>query len=244
MNDFFELQKKIKYIKKLGWIKCNNNYYNVAGITFEKLIGKEIENFPIPDYNGIEIKTKCKNSRSRISLFSATPDSFLFENKRLVALYGYPDKQLPKYNVLNNSVSSKTLTYIGNNRNLGIEVDWNNKKVILNVYRGQLEIIDNLTSWSFELIEEKVNLKLKKLCYVTADKLNYKNNTYVKYISDYYYNIKDINTFFKLIEDGTIWVTFKLGIFKTGRKIGMLHDHGTSFEIYQKDLEKLYNKIP
>ena len=60
MNDFFELQKKIKYIKKLGWIKCNNNYSNVAGITFEKLIGKEIENFPIPDYNGIEIKTKCK----------------------------------------------------------------------------------------------------------------------------------------------------------------------------------------
>ena len=42
MNDFFELQKKIKYIKKLGWIKCNNNYSNVAGITFEKLIGKEI----------------------------------------------------------------------------------------------------------------------------------------------------------------------------------------------------------
>lgn len=243
MNDFYELKNKTAAIKKLGWIKCNNNYTNAAGLTFERLLGKEIENFPIPDYNSIEIKTKCKSSKSKITLFSATPDSFLFENKRLVKLYGYPDKQLPQYNVLNNSVSSKTLTYIGNNHNLGLEVDWNNRKVVLNVYRGQFQIIDNLTSWSFELIEEKINLKIRKLCYVTADKLIYKNNTYVKYIDDFYYKMKENKVFFELIEDGVIWITFKLGVFKSGKKLGMLHDHGTSFEIYEKDIEKLYNKL-
>ncbi len=243
MNEFIELRNKIKVIKNMGWIKCNNNYTNVAGITFERLIGKEIENFPIPDYKDIEIKTKCRSSKSRITLFSATPDSFLFENKRLVALYGYPDKQLPQYNVLNNSVSSKTLTYIGNNHNLGIEVDWKGKKVVLNVYKGQFQVIDNLTAWSFELIEEKINLKLKKLCYVTADKVNYKNDTYVRYLNDHYYKIKGTETFIKLIENGTIWITFKLGVFKSGRKLGMLHDHGTSFEIFEDDIEKLYDKV-
>ncbi len=243
MDNFFKLKNKINEIKKLGWIKCENSYSNIAGIKFEKLLGKEIENFPIPDFNGIEIKTKCKSSKSKITLFSATPDSFLFENKRIVELYGYPDKQLPQYKVLNNHVSSKTLTYIGNNHNLGIEVDWENRKVILNVYYGQLQLIDNLTSWSFDLIEEKINLKLKKLCYVKADKINYKNNTYVKYSNDSYYKMKSIKTFFELIENGNIWITFKLGVFKSGKKIGKLHDHGTSFEIYEKDLELLYDKI-
>ncbi len=242
-KSFYELKEKVDKIKKMGWIKCENSYSNIAGIKFEKLLGKEIENFPIPDYDDIEIKTKCKSSKSKITLFSATPDSFLFENKRLVKLYGYPDKQLPQYKVLNNHVSSKTLTYIGNNHNLGIEVDWEKKLVILNVYRGQLQLIDNLTSWSFELIEEKINLKLKKLCYITVDKINYKNSTYVRYSEDSYYNIKNINKFFELIENGKIWITFKLGVFKSGKKKGMLHDHGTSFEIYEEDLELLYDKI-
>lgn len=243
MDNFFDLHMKLVAIRNLGWIKCDNNNINVAGITLERLIGKETENFPIADYKGIEIKTRLKNGRSRITLFSSVPDSFLFENKRLVNLYGYPDKDFPQFKVINCTVYSNSLTYIGNNHYLGLYVDRVKKKVFLNVFRGPFQLIDNTSSWSFDLLEEKINLKLKYLCYVNFEKLWYKNNLYVKYLADQYYILKDITTFLNLIEKGKIGICIRLGIYKSGKKFGQLHDHGTGFDILENDLSLLFNEF-
>lgn len=243
MNIMIELHTKIDKIKKMGWIKCKNNNINIAGLTFENLLGKENENFPIADYNGIEIKTRRKNSYSRITLFSSVPDSFLFENKRLVELYGYPDKTLPQFKVINCIVQCNTLTYISNNHFFGLYVNRKEEKIFLNVYKGPYKLVENTTSWSFELLKEKINLKLKYLCYVNFEKVCYKKDIYVKYISDKYYVLRDFNKFLELIENGKIYICIKLGVYKSGKKFGQLHDHGTSFDIMEENLSLLFQEI-
>ena len=72
-------------IKKMGYVKSKRRGDTGIGYTFEELIDKPEENFPIPDYNSIEIKTCRKSSNKAIHLFSATPDGdFLFPVKRVV----------------------------------------------------------------------------------------------------------------------------------------------------------------
>ena len=49
----------------------------------------------MPDYKGIEIKTKKGYSKSKITLFSANPDSmYLYALKGLVETYGVDKKDL------------------------------------------------------------------------------------------------------------------------------------------------------
>ena len=49
--------------------------------------------------------------------------------------------------------------------------------------------------------------------------------------------------FVKLIEQGIIDISFKIGVYKSGPKKGMYYDHGTSFSINIKDINKLYDEI-
>ena len=44
-------------IKNMGYIKTMRKGSTGVGYTFEKLLGKEEDNLPFPDYKGIEIKT-------------------------------------------------------------------------------------------------------------------------------------------------------------------------------------------
>ena len=88
------LYTKFKEIKKLNWIKTKRIGNGGIGYTFETMLGKREENFPIPDYNNIEIKTSRTNSWGKIHLFHATPDGdFLFPIKDILNTLGYPDKE-------------------------------------------------------------------------------------------------------------------------------------------------------
>ena len=83
MKTFFELNKKFNKIKNNGWILSQGNGNGAGGITFEKLLNIQTNNFEIPDFKDIELKVKYSNKEKYISLFNATPDSFLYEIKRI-----------------------------------------------------------------------------------------------------------------------------------------------------------------
>ena len=53
--------------------------------------------------------------------------------------------------------------------------------------------------------------------------------------------MKEFNTFINLLYDGTISINIKIGIYKDGPRVGQTHDHGTSFEIFLSDFEKLFD---
>ncbi len=51
-----ELKQEFEIIKNIGWIKEKRKSNGSCGYTFETLLKKEEDYFPVPDYNDIEIK--------------------------------------------------------------------------------------------------------------------------------------------------------------------------------------------
>ena len=71
---FEELKTKFEKIQNMGWIKSCCKGLGGIGNTLEELIGVNRNDFEIPDYFGIEIKTKRAYSISHTCLFSCVPD--------------------------------------------------------------------------------------------------------------------------------------------------------------------------
>ena len=112
-----------------------------------------------------------------------------------------------------------------------IVVNSNNKSIDINV------------SWSFQLLYQRLYLKLKKLAYITADTKFIDWNEYFYYYDLRLFKLKDFTTFLNLIESGDIEIRFSIGVFKSGKREGQLHDRGTVFSINEENIAKLFTEI-
>lgn len=242
-SQMIELSEKFLEIKKTGWVKGEKNNYGSAGITFEKLINNNWTNFEIPDYNDIEIKTKSSPKEKYITLFSAIPDSFLFEIKRIVNQYGYPDKQFPQFNIFNMDIYSYKYKKGNSNYYFKLCVNRKEENIVLNVYDSEFKLIDSNTKWSFDVIKEKLLRKLKVLALIEVDKKYINNEIFFKYKTLDFFILKSFNTFIDLIDKGKIRIVFRIGIYKTPDKFGKIYDHGSAFCIKKDDLEMLFQKV-
>lgn len=244
IEEIKELNEKFIEIRKQGWIKTKRNGTSGVGYTFEQLIGKEEENFPIPDYNNIEIKTSRRSSWGKIHLFHATPDGdYLFPIKDILKVLGYPDKDFPQYKVFNYTINAKTFTKIGYNKKVKININRNKQKVYLSAKDKYNQDLNIQISWSFNMLKQRLNLKLKYLAIIKAETKKINNTEYFKYNEIMFYKLKDFNIFINLIEAGIINVTFMIGLYKKGKRFGETHDHGTAFTINEKQIELLYDKL-
>ena len=70
-----KLLKEFYLIKCKGWVKNTGSGTSSAGTTLEHLFGKQEDALPLPDYLGIELKTKLITSKYEIRLFSAVLDN-------------------------------------------------------------------------------------------------------------------------------------------------------------------------
>lgn len=242
-NLFLELNEKFKKIEKMGWIKGNRKNRGSVGIIFEELLGNTFNNFQLPDYQGIEIKTKSSRKEKYITLFSATPDSFLYEIKRIVDTYGYPDTQFPQFNIFNTDINTFKYNKVKSNFFVKLGVDDNDKNIILNIYDQKCNLIDSDSKWSFELLQEKLERKLKYLAFIKVEKKFSHNELYFKYSAIEFYKLKDFETFMSLIKKGIIRIVFRIGIYKNEKKFGQIYDHGSAFCIKVENLEMLFQKV-
>lgn len=243
MDSIKSLNKKFLDIKKQDFVETKRKGTSGIGYTFECLLGKHEENFPIADYEGIEIKTSRKTSWGKIHLFHATPDGdYLFPIKDILNVLGYPDKDFPEYKVFNFSTNAKNYTNIGLYKKIRVCVNRKKEKIYLIAKNKNGENLNLHISWSFEMLKKRIDLKLKYLAIVKADSKKISNVEYFRYNKIKYYKLKSFETFIDLIESGIIDITFMIGIYKSGKRFGQTHDRGTSFTINEKAIELLYDK--
>lgn len=238
------LKKEFERIKNMGYVKATRSGYTGIGKTFEDLLGKKEDSLELLDYHGIEIKTKRGYSNSYTTLFGATPQGKKeFEIKRLRNTYGYPDTVYKSQKLLQNSVQANCSTLIGGRFLFKLVVDYEEQKVFLLITDKNMNFIEKKSYWTFEVLKEKLERKLQYMALVKTWPNTINDEEYYKYYDIDFYKLKSFKEFLKLIEDGTIRVTFKIGIFKKGRRAGEIHDRGTSFEIQEIDMLKLFDKI-
>lgn len=163
------LRKEFERIKAKGYIMGIYNNYSAIGRTFENELALPENAFSVPDYYGIEIKTRRAYSQSAITLFTAVPDGEnLFEIERLKEEYGYPCKKDRNYKVLYIEAYGNKLNYAGIKYQYKIDVDRIQRKVYLSIYNRYDELIERKIYWSFDYLKERLTNKVKFLAIVNA----------------------------------------------------------------------------
>ena len=238
-------KERFNEIRKLGYVKSVNDSRSGIGLTFEHLLGKEEDNFPLPDFmNTIEIKTKLSYSKRPIHLFKLTPQGTdLFATKTVVDKYGYYTQSNKNYKSFNGTIFANKLTRIGLNYYFSIKVCYKEGKLSLLVYDKEKKVIDNTIFWYFDELEKALLRKLQFLALVHVWSTTRNGENYYKYYRYDIYRLSNFYNFLYLVDKGIISVTFSIDTYNREGKYGQIHDHGTSFDISKDDIDKLYYKI-
>ena len=243
-TEFMELYEKFKKVKEMGWVLERRKGFTGIGYTFESLIGKDEDDFPIADYHGIEIKTMNSHTKWGLHLFTLTPDGdYLFPIKRILEQLGCPSKDDKSKKTFYKCVNGKEFSDILFGRKAKLVVNREDEKIDLLVIDHLGEMMDIGVSWSFDWLEERINLKLRYLALVLASSRIIDGKGYFYYYKINFYQYRGFETFISLIEQGIISVTFNIGYYKSGRRMGEIHDGGTYFSIDVNNINLLYDEI-
>lgn len=92
MKGYYSILKKLKAIKKMGYIRTHRVGNTGIGKTLEDLLGINENNIPGPNARMIELKSARKNAASMLTLFTKSPlppkansvllEKFDYESKR------------------------------------------------------------------------------------------------------------------------------------------------------------------
>ena len=239
-----ELDVKLELIKRK---KGLNTFYNGCGrfgLSLEKELGISINDFSVPDINGIEIKTQKINSKYPMSLFNATCDGpDFYELNRLVSRFGACYSKYNNTKVLYIDLSAKEYSYWGRYLKMKLEIDYTKKKIFIVVANANGKLIEKRAYWNFSNLEESLNRKLKYLCYIQNETYYSKNKHQYKLSDVHFCSLKNFDKFISLIESGDIVVNIKYGVYKSGVKKGKSYNHGTSFRIKKDAIFDLFDII-
>lgn len=236
-----ELQKIFTKIKNMEYVKTVRNGSVGVGATFESLIGKNEDSLEIPDFQGIEIKTRRSYSKAYITLFNAVPTGSCFhETKRLRDIYGYPCKKDKYLKKLYADVFCNCMTKVGLWYYFQLSIDIEMQRLILLIYNYKKELIDDSTYWDFDILKEKLERKLQVLAVVKAWPNWINSVEYFKYYTMNIYLLKSFDDFIQAFRDGYIKLSLKIGSYDSPEKYGMVKEHGVSFTIREEDLLEVF----
>ncbi len=227
--DLKTLKKKLRQIKKMGFIKTHRRGDTGIGKTLEDLLGIKENNIPLPDIGEVaELKSYRKNAKSMMTLFTLEPlpkggdrDRLLLDN------FGYSkrDNQRPKE--LHSTLSCKRY----NNQNLRLSVE--KDKIRVKGKGKRLNIF-----WDMESLRNKFNEKLPALVYVLADTKIVDGVEYFHSNEAYLLEDFDFELFKKRVKADDIVVDFRMYY----RPNGSVRNHGTGFRVKINKLDDCFSK--
>lgn len=238
--------KEFEKIKNLEMTKSLRKGTTGIGYTFESLLGKKEDNNYLPDFKGIEIKTKLGYTKAPLTLFCLVPQKPNdYCIKHILNTYGYPDKDAINYGFKkfkgnaychqNNIIAQRYL--------FKLIVDKENKKLRLFILDTSFNIIENDIFWNFEDLEQRLLCKLSYLAIIKGFPYKKDGNTFYKYTQLSIYKLKGFEAFLNLIEQDKIFVVFNIDILKSEKQFGKINDRGTAFRININDIELLFDRV-
>ena len=238
----YELEKRIRRIIKMNWIDVTGSKTYNPGLLLEHFLNISPGKSELPDWEEkVEIKTKTSIRKKYIVLFNATPNSKPNMIKTIHEKYGYPDKFNREFKVFQSSFYTN-YKRMGNGMFYILKVDRFNKIIVLEIQKN-FQVIDRSIFWTFDLLKEKLERKLKYLLLTQAKKVFEHQSVLIRYLSAVLYIYKGFDHFLSAFEKGYIRVTFKVGVFKKDYRYGEIHDRGTSFELEEKYLEEVFQAL-
>ena len=199
--------------------------------------------FNIPDFYDIEIKAIRKYYNAEFDLFNSSPDGrHVTPAKWISEKFGYPDKDFKNIKVFKGNIYANKVSKIGLFYKFKLRINKDEERIYLQIYNYRYNLINEEIYWDFDSLKEKLERKDSKIAIFWYMKKEINNEKYFKFYKMKYYELKGFDQFLNCIEKGIVFVTFKTGVFKSGKYIGNFTDHGTSFRIGKMNMEELFNK--
>lgn len=243
-SDFLEdLAKRFDEIKKKGFIQSNRQHNTGIGKTFEDLLEKKEDNKAIADFGDIEIKTHRESSQSLITLFTKSPNYPQKANSILRERFGYPSPEHNDLKILHTTLRSNTYSNVKDTYFFTFQVDREHQEIKILVVDKENNILSDNTVYSFSIIKQAIEKKIKKIAYITAETYYDENKIeYFRFLELVLFYNPTFENFITLLEKGSIAIDIRIGVYKSSPKYGKTHDHGTAFRIFYEDFEKLFTK--
>ena len=124
---------------------------------------------------------------------------------------------------------------------LKLKVDWRKSCLTFEVYNRKYVLVDDEISWSFAMLQEKLERKFKKMLIVNCERKYAYGKVYYKYTDFKYYELKSFAHFLKALETGKIHVNFQISVYKHNYRFGEIHDRGTSFVMDVDAIEDVFD---
>lgn len=224
------------------WYLTHRSGDTGIGKTFEDLLGKKEDNFQLPDYENIELKAHL-DTDSLITLFTKSPNLPRGINNIIRDKYGY-DEDNSGIKVLHSTVPSGKKTFNSKSKHyFTIRNNKENKSVDLIVFdENGNEITSDVTAkWSYAALNKALTKKMPDtLAIIVTDKKVIKRKTYYNYKSILTTKV-NLDALLSALDAGDLYVDIRLGAYKSGKKKGKTHDHGTGFRISLNNLLKYTN---
>jgi hypothetical protein len=237
-----KIKSKFLSIKNKGFLPNVKTDHNdgAIGNTFEFYLGVKENNLRDSDFDGWEIKTKKKFSKTATTLFSRKPTEPKGGDKYMLDKYGVPDQTFPACKNLNTSIYANKWCSYYQKFKYKLELDKSQNKLIMLVKNMKDKLIDDSVYWSFNDLMLGAK-KLKNTFVVQAEKKLINNKYSFKYINaDAYYNFS-FDKFLDSIENGVIRYEHRWSPDKHGKNKGKDHNHGGGFRLSKPlDIEKLF----
>jgi len=225
-------------IRDMGWIKTHRQHNTGIGKTFEDLMGIEENNDQGSDFKDlIEIKTQRRQSASRVTLFTKSPNPKGI-NSRIRDEYGQiNDKGFKEIHTTMGAVDFNTF-----HGKYGFKLDVDNSTQKINILVKDLnsEDVKNIAYYDFDTLKSKLTEKHKSTAYIEAKHKTDDGIEYFKFEKlTLYFNVS-FEKFLEMVNDGTIVYDIRIGTYGTGKNIGKVHDHGSGFRCMGNKLDDLF----
>lgn len=218
-------------IKSLGWIRTQRHGDQMLGNTLEDLLNISENNSKAADWKGIELKTHRNITSSPISLFTKSPSHPKRANSYLREKYGVSDNHhgLPK---LNTRIKGDSFNTHRSGFGFKLNIDKAENKIFLLVKNLENnEIVDRSIYWNFDVIEDALNNKIKKIAVFYGDSKSINNENFVKFDKIVIIKNLTIDKMISALDRGDLYLELRLGVYDSGANFGKLHDHGSGFRI-------------
>ena len=247
-GDLKDLQKRLREIREMGWVKSHRTHDTGIGKTFEDLLGIEENNIQLPDIGGIEIKTSRSDTMSMVTLITFEPPSEfrnipwtidgLVEN---LGETGYDKYGNPKF-----LMTIPYGRYTNNKQKLKLDF----RKVVgedcicvvtkskINPTNPRLPK-DVVVCYPLSEVVKRIQKKLSGcLLVIDADRRKASGGEFFKLQSATLYLGLSFDKFLELLRSGKIFLDIRFGRHRDGRS----HNHGTGWRIKERDLPLLYSR--
>lgn len=243
INHEKKLLAHFKNIKKLGWIETKRHGDQMLGNALEDLLEVKENNQNEADWNNIELKTHRNTTNSPVSLFTKSPTHPKSINSQLRVKYGVSDNEhgLPK---LNTRVKGDSFNTHRGGFGFKLDINVNEKRIYLLVKNlSNNQIVENEIYWDFDVIENAIKNKIKKIAVFYGDAKRENNKNFVRYTKMVMITGLTIENMLKALVSGNLYLELRLGVYSSGKKYGKFHDHGSGFRMGLNKLIELGEKL-